>query len=375
MQLMPLFSELDYAMMNRAIHLARLGRFTTAPNPNVGCVITQGSDIVGEGYHMKAGEPHAEVHALRQAGAKAKGATAYVTLEPCSHYGRTPPCADGLIEAGIGKVICAMCDPNPLVAGRGFERLRQAGVDVVVGLLETDAIDLNPGFIKKMRTGMPYVQLKMAATLDGQTALANGKSQWITSEPARQDVQAYRAMAGAILSTSQTVIIDNASLAVRWQELPASIQKQYPESQLRQPSRVILDRQRRLTPDLRLFDLGQASIIQVSDQKSDMVVGLDESGQLNLTEVLTGLAEQQVNHVWVEAGATLASSLIGQNLIDEIVLYLAPKLIGSDGRGIFSALGLTEMSDVIELDIKSLTKVGDDIRIIASPIYKNENKN
>lgn len=368
---MSLFSELDYTMMNRAIHLARLGRFTTAPNPNVGCVITQGSDIVGEGYHMKAGEPHAEVHALRQAGAKAKGATAYVTLEPCSHYGRTPPCAEGLIDAGIAKVICAMSDPNPLVAGRGFERLRQAGVDVVVGLLEADAIGLNPGFIKKMRTGMPYVQLKMAATLDGQTALANGKSQWITSGPARQDVQAYRAVAGAILSTSQTVILDNASLAVRWHELPASIQKQYPESLLRQPRRVILDRQRRLPQHGRLFDQGRSSVIQVSDQKSDMVVGLDESGLLNLSQVLTGLAEQQVNHVWVEAGATLASSMLRQNLIDEIVLYLAPKVIGSDGRGIFSALGLTDMSEVIELDIKALTKVGDDIKIIAHPIYKN----
>jgi diaminohydroxyphosphoribosylaminopyrimidine deaminase/5-amino-6-(5-phosphoribosylamino)uracil reductase len=369
---MSLFSDIDYKMMNRAIHLASQGRFTTAPNPNVGCVITQGNQLVGEGYHAKAGEPHAEVHALRQAGDKAKGATAYVTLEPCSHYGRTPPCAEGLIKAGIAKVICAMNDPNPLVAGKGFDLLRQAGVDVEVGLLEADAIALNPGFIKKMTTGMPYVQLKMAATLDGQTALANGKSQWITSSYARQDVQAYRAMSGAILSTSQTVIADDASLAVRWNDLPHAIQICYPEAQLRQPLRVILDRQHHLSSSLRVFRSASSPVISVSERSAEMTVSLDDFGQLNLEQLLKTLAtEQQVNHVWVEAGATLAGSMIRQKLVDEIILYLAPKLIGSDGRGLFSELGLTDMNDIIDLDIKELTKVGPDIKIVARPHYKN----
>ncbi len=199
------FSAIDYQMMSRAIELAKRGRFTTAPNPNVGCVITVNNEVVGEGYHKKAGEPHAEVHALRMAAERAKGATAYVTLEPCSHYGRTPPCAEGLIKAGVSKVICAMSDPNPQVAGRGFNMLREAGIEVSVGLLEQDARALNPGFLKKMETGMPFVQLKMAASLDGQTALSNGVSQWITGPEARQDVQAYRAQSGAILSTSKTV--------------------------------------------------------------------------------------------------------------------------------------------------------------------------
>lgn len=369
---MPSFSVFDTEMMNRAIHLARQGRFTTAPNPNVGCVITQHERIVGEGYHAKAGEPHAEVHALRQAGEKAKGATAYVTLEPCSHYGRTPPCAEGLIKAGVAKVICAMSDPNPLVAGKGFDLLRQAGIEVEVGLLEADALALNPGFIKKMVTGLPFVQLKMAATLDGQTALANGKSQWITSVSARQDVQVYRAMSGAILSTSQTVIDDNASLAVRWSDLPASIQVQYPERQLRQPCRIILDRQHRLEASLRIFSDSTSPVIIVSGSEADLSVELDATGQLNLEQVLQKLAtEQQVNHVWVEAGATLAGSMIRQYLVDEIVLYLAPKLIGSDGRGLFSCLGLTDMNDVIDLEIKELIKVGPDIKIVARPHYKN----
>ncbi|EKO3730215.1 bifunctional diaminohydroxyphosphoribosylaminopyrimidine deaminase/5-amino-6-(5-phosphoribosylamino)uracil reductase RibD, partial [Vibrio metschnikovii] len=198
------FSAVDYQMMARAIQLAQRGRFTTAPNPKVGCVITQQGRIVGEGFHYRAGQPHAEVHALRMAKEHARGATAYVTLEPCSHYGRTPPCAEGLIQAGVAKVICAMQDPNPQVSGRGIAMLREAGIEVEVGLLEADAKAFNPAFIKRMQTGMPYVQLKLAASLDGQTALANGESQWITSAQARQDVQVYRAQAGAVLSTSQT---------------------------------------------------------------------------------------------------------------------------------------------------------------------------
>jgi diaminohydroxyphosphoribosylaminopyrimidine deaminase/5-amino-6-(5-phosphoribosylamino)uracil reductase len=359
------FSPQDFQMMSRAIELAKGGIFTTAPNPNVGCVITHDGEIVGEGFHFQAGEPHAEVHALRMAGEKSIGATAYVTLEPCSHYGRTPPCAEGLIKAKVAKVICAMQDPNPQVAGRGIQMLRDAGIEVEVGLLEQDALALNPSFIKRMKTGMPCVQLKMAASLDGQTALANGQSQWITSSAARQDVQVFRAQSGAILSTSKTVVDDNASLNVRWDDLPTSIQAKYCKTNLRQPTRVILDRQSQLTPELKLFQTeGERLIVSES---GDVPVPLNSEQQVDLEALFAQLSsEHNINHLWVEAGATLASSLIKANLVDELILYLAPKIMGSDGRGLLGALGLESMADVIELDIKDVRQVGQDIRIRAT---------
>ncbi len=364
------FSPLDFQMMSRAIQLAKGGIYTTAPNPNVGCVITRDGEIVGEGFHFKAGEPHAEVHALRMAGEKAVGATAYVTLEPCSHYGRTPPCAEGLINAKVAKVICAMQDPNPQVAGRGIQMLRDAGIEVQVGLLEADAYALNPAFIKRMKTGIPFVQLKMAASLDGQTALANGQSQWITSPQARQDVQKYRAQSGAILSTSKTVIDDNASLNVRWEDLPQSVQANYLQQDLRQPVRVILDRQQQLTPELKLFQSTGAKLI-VSEQ-GDIAPILDYEQRIDLKATLAQLASQHnVNHLWVEAGATLASSLIRADLVDELILYLAPKIMGSDGRGLLGALGLESMAEVIELDIQDVRQVGKDIRIVAKLLRKD----
>ncbi|MFV0447184.1 MAG: bifunctional diaminohydroxyphosphoribosylaminopyrimidine deaminase/5-amino-6-(5-phosphoribosylamino)uracil reductase RibD [Vibrio sp.] len=364
---MPKFTPFDHQMMTRAIKLAQKGRFTTAPNPNVGCVITQGDTIVGEGFHYRAGEPHAEVHALRMAGERSRGATAYVTLEPCSHYGRTPPCAQGLIKAGVSKVICAMQDPNPQVSGRGIQMLREAGIEVAVGLLEADAKALNPAFIKRMQTGMPFVQLKMASSIDGQTALSNGESQWITSQQARQNVQHYRAQAGAILSTSQTVIDDNASLTVRWNELAESVKDLYPESELRQPVRVILDRKNRLHPQLALY-ASASPVLRVSDENADVTVAVNGQGQLDLRQTLVTLAKtHNINHIWVEAGATLAKSLLQEQLVDELVLYLAPKIMGSDGRGLFGALGLTDMQQVMDLEIKDCRLVGADIRIVALP--------
>lgn len=368
---MPTFSSLDYQMMSRAIQLAKRGKYTTTPNPNVGCVIWRDGEIVGEGFHYRAGEPHAEVHALRMAGDKAQGAVAYVTLEPCSHYGRTPPCALGLVNAGVRKVICAMVDPNPQVAGRGIAMLREAGIEVASGLLESEAVALNPAFIKRMKTGMPYVQLKMAASLDGQTALANGQSQWITSAAARQDVQAFRAQAGAILSTSRTVIDDNASLNVRYDDLPASVQADYLRDDLRQPVRVILDRQNHLAAreDLALFKAGGEIIRVAPHDKIEPIV--NANGQLDLDAIFGELAQQHgINHIWVEAGATLASSLLKQGLVDELVLYLAPKLMGSDGRGLFGALGLDAMEQVIDLDIRDLRLVGRDLRLVAQIINK-----
>ncbi|RTZ16098.1 bifunctional diaminohydroxyphosphoribosylaminopyrimidine deaminase/5-amino-6-(5-phosphoribosylamino)uracil reductase RibD [Vibrio aquaticus] len=362
---MPQFTPQDYSMMSRAIELAKGGIYTTAPNPNVGCVITLNGEVVGEGFHYRAGEPHAEVHAMRMAGDKTVGATAYVTLEPCSHYGRTPPCAEGLIKAKVAKVICAMEDPNPQVAGRGIKMLRDAGIEVEVGLLEQDAEALNPAFIKRMKTGMPFVQLKMAASLDGQTALDNGQSQWITSPQARQDVQAFRAQSNAILSTSKTVIDDNASLNVRWNDLPSSLKQSYQESSLRQPIRVILDRQNQLTPELKLFQTeGERILVSHS---GDVTPIENDQQQIDLNQTFAALVkEHNINHLWVEAGATLASSLIKDNLVDELILYFAPKIMGSDSRGLFGALGLESMADVIDLDIKDVRQVGPDIRIVAT---------
>ncbi|MFA0081179.1 bifunctional diaminohydroxyphosphoribosylaminopyrimidine deaminase/5-amino-6-(5-phosphoribosylamino)uracil reductase RibD [Vibrio breoganii] len=358
------FSVFDHQMMAKAIKLAEKGRFTTHPNPNVGCVITQGEAIVGHGYHIRAGGPHAEVHALRMAGEKALGATAYVTLEPCSHYGRTPPCAEGLIKAGVSRVICAMQDPNPQVSGNGIAMLQEAGIEVQVGLLESEAERINRPFLKKMRTGLPWVQLKMAASLDGKTALSNGQSQWITSSQARADVQRYRAQSGAILSSSKTVIEDNASLNVRFSELSDEIQSLYSEGEVRQPLRVILDRQQNmtpeLTPELRLFHT-DGEVLVVSEQKNS------QQKHIDLPELLAKLArEHNINHIWVEAGATLAASFIEQQLVDELVVYLAPKIMGTDGRGLVNLLGLTSMDQAIDLNIEQLTQVGPDIKLVAT---------
>lgn len=242
--------------------------------------------------------------------------------------------------------------------------LREAGIEVSVGLLQTEAEALNPAFIKRMKTGMPFVQLKMAASLDGQTALANGKSQWITSPQARRDVQRFRAQSGAILSTSKTVLADNASLNVRWSELPSSVQHALPQEQLRQPTRVVLDRQAELSPELKLYQTeGERLIV---GPKGDLPAPLDEYGQIDLPQLFAQLSQtQSINHLWVEAGATLAAGLIKHQLVDELIVYLAPKLMGSDGRGLMGALGLQAMSHVLDLDIKDVRMVGPDIRIIA----------
>ncbi|WP_434359161.1 bifunctional diaminohydroxyphosphoribosylaminopyrimidine deaminase/5-amino-6-(5-phosphoribosylamino)uracil reductase RibD [Parasalinivibrio latis] len=369
------FSDFDNRMMRRALELAAGGRFTTAPNPNVGCVIAKGEKVIGEGFHFRAGEPHAEVHALRQAGDRAKGATAYVTLEPCSHYGRTPPCAEALINIGVSRVVCAMVDPNPQVAGRGIKMLEGAGIQVDVGLYGAEAEALNPGFIKKMRSGMPYVQLKLAASLDGRTALANGESKWITGPEARSDVQVFRAMSSAILSTSATVLADDPSLNVRWEQLPESVQKDYQKANLRQPVRVVIDSRNRVKPQHLLFSQ-PGKVILLRTQLGDEAWGEDveqlivpaKGAGVDLAAALNLLAEKGLHQIWVEAGATLAGALIEQKLVDEFILYQAPKLMGADSRSLVALSGITAMSDVPELDISDVTLVGRDIRIRAIPV-------
>ncbi|WP_394166762.1 bifunctional diaminohydroxyphosphoribosylaminopyrimidine deaminase/5-amino-6-(5-phosphoribosylamino)uracil reductase RibD [Photobacterium piscicola] len=365
----------DQQMMSRAIALAKRGRYTTAPNPKVGCVIVNNGDIVGEGYHYQAGQPHAEVFALRQAQQRAQGATVYVTLEPCSHHGRTPPCAEALINANVSRVVCAMVDPNPVVAGRGIALLQAAGIQVDIGILASQAQALNPGFIKQMTCQMPYVELKLAASLDGRTALANGVSKWITGSKARADVQQFRACAGAILSTSATVIADDPSLNVRWSELDASVQQQYPQSALRQPLRIIIDSQNRLTPEYQLFNLPGETILARTMLGTEawpdsvqqwQIPTQPNSNQLDLVALLSRLADYGINHIWVEAGASLAGALLQQQLVDSLILYQAPKLMGSDSRGLIDITGLTSMTQTPLLTITDVGLVGDDIRIIAT---------
>jgi diaminohydroxyphosphoribosylaminopyrimidine deaminase/5-amino-6-(5-phosphoribosylamino)uracil reductase len=373
-------TQTDQQMMSRAIALAKRGRYTTAPNPMVGCVIVNNGDIVGEGYHYQAGQPHAEVFALRQAQQRAQGATVYVTLEPCSHHGRTPPCAEALINAKVARVVCAMVDPNPVVAGRGIALLQAAGIRVDVGVLALEAQALNPGFIKQMTHQMPYVELKLAASLDGRTALANGASKWITGPKARSDVQQFRACAGAILSTSATVIADNPSLNVRWSELDASVQQQYPQSALRQPIRVIIDSQNRLTPEYQLFNLPGETILARTMLGTEawpdsvqqwQIPTQTNSNQLDLVALMSRLATYGINHIWVEAGASLAGVLLQQQLVDSLILYQAPKLMGSDSRGLIDITGLTSMTQTPLLTITDVGVIGVDIRIMAT-VNKNK---
>lgn len=366
------FSEQDQAFMQLAIELAKQGRFTTTPNPNVGCVLVKNGEIIGKGFHFKAGQPHAEVMALREAGENAKGATAYVTLEPCAHFGRTPPCALGLINAGVSKVIAAMKDPNPQVAGKGLAMLAEAGIETAVGLLEQDAELLNKGFLHRMRTGRPFVQLKLAMSLDGRTAMANGESKWITGEESRSDVQQERATSSAILSTSATVLADDPCLNVRWEQLPLAVQQTYTKENLRQPVRIILDFQHKVQPSRQLFSLA-SPIWLVSDKPRDLanfpdfveqiLIKTDEN-QTALSALMKALGERQINSLWVEAGATLAGSLIEENLADELILYIAPKLLGDQARGLCKLPQLKQLNAAPQWALQSVSQVGEDLKTV-----------
>lgn len=368
--------SLDEQFMARALQLAKLGRFTTHPNPNVGCVIAKDGEIVGEGYHFRAGEPHAEVHALRMAGEKARGATAYVTLEPCSHHGRTPPCCDALIAAGVTRVVAAMQDPNPQVAGRGLYRLQQAGIEVSHGLMMAEAEALNRGFLKRMRTGFPFIQLKFGTSLDGRTAMANGESQWITSPESRRDVQRLRAESAAILSTSATVLADDPSLTVRWPELGESTQALYAQQHLRQPTRIVIDGQNRVTPQHKL--IAQPGETWLARSAADDLLwpqGVEQfivplhNGRLDLVVMMMLLGKRQINSLWVEAGATLGGALLQAGLVDELIVYVAPKLLGNDARGLCQLPGLDKLADAPEFTFSKVRQVGADLCLHLTPRY------
>jgi len=385
------FTEFDHRAMQRALHLAEKGRYTSHPNPRVGCVIAKNQKIVGEGAHLYAGEAHAEVHALAMAGDKAKGATAYVTLEPCSHTGKTPPCASALIKAGITKVIAAMQDPNPLVSGSGLCRLQDAGIKTASGLLESQARQLNQGFIKRMETQRPFVRVKLAMSLDGCTAMQSGESMWITGAAARQDVQRLRAQADAILTGTGTLMSDDPSLNVRLSAEELDIV----ESTIRQPSRVILDSQLVIPTTAKLLSLSGKNWIftslseqNTSQYKYDKIQHLRDLGaevicmpsssqqyeKLPLKAVLSELAQRQINEVHVEAGATLCGALLEAGLVDEIIVYMAPHIMGNHTRALFNLPNNTRMQERFELKIKDIRAIGDDWRITAIPRY-NHSKN
>ncbi len=374
------FSADDYRYMQRAIQLAQQGVYTTSPNPRVGCVIVNQGEIVGEGFHQKAGKAHAEVNALKQAGNLAKGATAYVTLEPCSHFGRTPPCAEALMQAQISEVIIAMVDPNPQVAGNGIKRLNKAGIKTAVGLLNEQAQALNKGFIQLMTLKRPYVRLKMAASLDGKTAMASGESKWITSKLARQDVQRLRAQSCAIICGANAILTDNAKMSVRWHELPDDIQAQYPQENLRQPIRVIIDTQYRLTPELAVFQQPSPIIIvrittplacEKTQQWPSFVEQIYLESQtdsnnilrLNLQSLLSYLAQKGLNDILIETGTNLAGAFVEQNLVDEFILYQAPKLLGNEGKSLLFMPSLKKLTEAKKLTIKETCMIGEDLRI------------
>ena len=354
--------------MRRAVELAARGLYTTDPNPRVGCVIVRDGQLAGEGWHRRAGEPHAEVYALEQAGERARGATVYLTLEPCSHHGRTPPCAEALLQAQPARVIVAGRDPNPQVAGQGIEMLQRAGIEVQTGLEAERAESLNPGFLKRMRNGRPWLRLKVAASLDGQTALANGQSQWITGAEARRDVQHWRARSSALVTGIGTLLADDPSLNQRLDEVQ------------RQPARVVLDSQLRTPPTARTLALpGQVLLFTSSLDRAPALEAAGATvelipagpGGLDLGAVLDRLGELEMNEVLVEAGATLAGSFLAAGLVDELIVYLAPCLLGDQGRGMFALGELTALSDRVQLRILEVTRVGEDLRLIARPGEKN----
>lgn len=364
-------------LMARAVQLAERGRYTTDPNPRVGCVLAHGDRIIGEGWHRRAGEPHAERLAIDAAGPAARGATAYVTLEPCCHHGRTPPCTDALLAAGVSRVVVGMEDPNPLVHGRGLERMRAAGVEVVTGVLEGPCRALNPGFDKRMRLGLPFVRVKSAASLDGRTAMASGESRWITSEAARTDVQWLRAGASAIVTGVGTVLADDPSLNVRLS--PTLIPALAPDEPVRQPLRVIVDSQLRTPLDANLLQLPGATLIATLETDprriaaatsagAEVWVGpADAAGRVDLEALLRYLAEREINEVLIEAGPTLAGAAVQQGLVDELVLYLAPHLMGSAARGLFRLAGVDRMADRLALELIDVRAVGPDLRLRARP--------
>lgn len=363
------FSVDDYRYMARALQLAERGLHTTMPNPRVGCVLVNRGEVVGEGWHERAGQPHAEVHALRVAGERARGSAAYVTLEPCSHHGRTPPCANALIEAGVVRVIVAMRDPNPQVAGRGLELLTLAGVQVETGLMESQARELNIGFVSRMTRGRPWVRLKTASSLDGKTALANGVSQWITGPAARSDVQRLRARACAVLTGIGTILADDPQMTVR--DLDSVGDRG------RQPLRVVVDSQLRTPPTAKILHDEGAWLICAHADFARRAALLDagaliltqpgQNGRVDLAALLAELGSRGINELHVEAGSTLNGALLAARLVDEWVAYLAPRVMGDPARGLFTLPEYSRMIETHDFRLVDMRQLDDDLRLTLRP--------
>jgi diaminohydroxyphosphoribosylaminopyrimidine deaminase / 5-amino-6-(5-phosphoribosylamino)uracil reductase len=349
--------------MARALELAGRGLYTAAPNPRVGCVIVNDGAVAGEGWHERAGEAHAEVSALGAAGSRARGATAYVTLEPCVHQGRTGPCTEALIKAGVARVVAAMQDPNPLVSGKGSERLQQSGIRVETGLFGEEARELNVGFVSRMTRGVPWVRLKVAASLDGKTALANGRSQWITGEAARRDGHHWRARACAVLTGAGTVRDDDPRLTVR--EVPTT----------RQPLRVVVDSKLETPPAAKILEGGGVLVAAAREDKAriaalrakgaEVIVMPNGAGKVELGDLFRELGRREMNEVHVEAGLRLNGSLLREGFVDELLVYLAPSIIGDRAQGMFELPELADLAGRRQLVIRDLCAVGSDIRVMA----------
>lgn len=356
----------DYRWMARALTLAERGLFTTTPNPRVGCVIVRDGQLVGEGWHVRAGEPHAEVHALAMAGEAARGATAYVTLEPCSHHGRTPPCADALVKAGVARVVAAMEDPNPLVAGRGLARLREADIETLSGVHEAQARELNIGFISRMTRGRPWLRLKAAATLDGKTALENGVSQWITGDEARRDAHRWRARSCAVLTGIGTVRDDDPQLTVR------AIATE------RQPLRVVVDARLETPLNARILDGGEVLVAGATNQAdriaalerrgAEVVILPNAGGKVDLAALMLELGRRGINEVLAESGFKLNGSLLREGCVNELILYLAPCLVGDAARGLFNLPALASLDEKRRVEFHDIRQIGADLRIISRPV-------
>lgn len=360
-----MFSVADETFMRRALELAALAMNHATPNPRVGCVLVRDGVVIAEGYTQRPGEAHAEAHAIKNARARGlnlSGTTAYVTLEPCNHFGKTPPCTEALVGAGVSRVFAAMEDPNPMVSGTGLARLRDAGVDVRVGLLSHDATELNIGFIKRMTTGLPWVRAKVAASMDGRTGLSSGESQWITGAEARQDGHRWRARACAVLTGSGTIKHDNPQMTVR------GVATTLP---LRQPMRIVFDHQGELSPAAKVLQGGAlvyCSERAPTDLPSNVeVVKLPDAkqpGKIDLAAALQDIGARGVNELHVEAGARLSGPMVAAGLVDELLIYLAPKLLGRDAREMFSFSEPGKLADAIQFDLHDVTRIGDDVRVM-----------
>lgn len=364
------FTEADHRYMARAIQLAKRGLYTTDPNPRVGCVIVNNDNIVGEGWHERAGEAHAEIHALKQAGVQAREATVYVTLEPCCHQGKTPPCSDALIKAGVANVVIAMRDPHSVVNGGGIEQLEQAGIGVSTGLLQEQAEALNPGFIKRMQQGRPFVRSKLAMSVDGRTAMASGESKWITSEASRLDVQHLRARSSAIVTGVGTVLADDPSMNVRL------------EDSERQPLRVVIDTNLSMPETAKMLSLPGRTFVMTCSDDEDARQRLEKTGAeiismpyckttVDMESVLDKLGQMEINEVLLETGATLSGAMLRARLIDELVIYMAPIVMGDSARGLFHLPDLQVMDERIELNILDIRAIGNDWRITATVKQKH----